>query len=522
MDEKKEQDAAKLNGSVVDHNELDEAAKPGDSMISHAEHNSRVTTIASRVAGFHSSKTPFRIYHGSTNSTRNSARQRDNTVDTSGLSNVLSIDVSARTALVEPNVPMDALVKATLAHGLLPPVVPEFPGITVGGAFAGTAGESSSFKFGFFDATVLRIEILTADGTVMSASRTENSELFFGAVGTLGTLGVLTLLQLTLMEAKPFVELTYHRVGSFEHAVDVVRDATAEPRNDFVDGIMLSKTSGAIITGHFTNDLDGTKPTRFTRRYDQWFYLHAKKQISKKAGKTPATDYVPIVDYLFRYDRGGFWVGKFAFDYFKAPFDRVGRFLMDTYLHTRVMYHGLHASGLYEQFIIEDLALPEAHCVSFLDFVDQDFGIYPLWLCPLKTSRSGLSPRHLDPSLQTPLLNVGVWGRGPKPLAEFTAANRKIEAKVKELGGLKWLYAQTFYTELEFWAIYDREAYEALRAKYDAAHLPSVYDKIKHSPRALASSGLRRRVGDVWPFRGLYGVWKVVVGREYLLKERSK
>lgn len=41
---------------------------------------------------------------------------------------------------------MDALVEATVKHGLVPPVVPEFPGITVGGAYNGTGGESSSFR----------------------------------------------------------------------------------------------------------------------------------------------------------------------------------------------------------------------------------------------------------------------------------------------------------------------------------------------------------------------------------------
>ena len=55
------------------------------------------------------------------------------------------------TALVEPNVPMDTLVRETLRYGLLPPVVPEFPGITAGGGFAGTAAESGSFKYGFLE-----------------------------------------------------------------------------------------------------------------------------------------------------------------------------------------------------------------------------------------------------------------------------------------------------------------------------------------------------------------------------------
>jgi FAD/FMN-containing dehydrogenase len=41
---------------------------------------------------------------------------------------------------------MDKLVKATLKYGLVPPVVTEFPGITVGGAIQGAAAETSSFR----------------------------------------------------------------------------------------------------------------------------------------------------------------------------------------------------------------------------------------------------------------------------------------------------------------------------------------------------------------------------------------
>jgi FAD/FMN-containing dehydrogenase len=67
-------------------------------------------------------------------------------VDISILSNVLQVDAENYVALVEPNVPMDRLVEATLAHGLVPPVVMEFPGITAGGGFSGTSGESSSFR----------------------------------------------------------------------------------------------------------------------------------------------------------------------------------------------------------------------------------------------------------------------------------------------------------------------------------------------------------------------------------------
>jgi FAD/FMN-containing dehydrogenase len=54
-------------------------------------------------------------------------------VDASQLSHVLKVDTVKKIALVEPNVPMDKLVEATLEYGLIPPVVMEIPGITAGG-----------------------------------------------------------------------------------------------------------------------------------------------------------------------------------------------------------------------------------------------------------------------------------------------------------------------------------------------------------------------------------------------------
>ena len=64
-------------------------------------------------------------------------------IDVSHLSQVLSVSRANKTAVVEPNVPMDAFVDATLKKGLLPPVVTEFPGITVGGAIQGGAGRAA-------------------------------------------------------------------------------------------------------------------------------------------------------------------------------------------------------------------------------------------------------------------------------------------------------------------------------------------------------------------------------------------
>ena len=170
-------------------------------------HASAVDDIQDTVRRFYHESTPFRIYHGSSNSTRHINFERDKVVDTSSLSNVIAVNSVRKIAIVEPNVPMDKLVDATLERGLIPPVVPEFPGITVGGAFSGTAAESSSFRHGFFDASVNWIEIVLCDGTKRRASATEASDLFYSAAGAFGTLGVITLLELQLWSTGKNIEV---------------------------------------------------------------------------------------------------------------------------------------------------------------------------------------------------------------------------------------------------------------------------------------------------------------------------
>lgn len=86
---------------------------------------------------------------------------------------------------------------------------------------------------------------------------------------------------------------------------------------------------------------------------------------------------------------------------------------------------------------------------------------------------------------------------------------------------MKCLYAHTYYTEQEFWAIYDRDWYDALRVKYRATALPSVYEKVKidlDAQRRRSVSG----VWAIWPLSGLYGVAKAVTGSNYILTTKGR
>ncbi|KAF2110512.1 hypothetical protein BDV96DRAFT_651146 [Lophiotrema nucula] len=502
--------------------------------IADEQHARAVDKISADVRSFHNRKVPFRVYHGSTNSTRHANFDRDAIVDVSSLNRVLHVNEETKTVIVEPNVPMDLLVHETKKFGLLPPVVMEFPGITVGGGFVGTAGESSSFKYGFFDRTVNWAEVVLADGEVVKASKAKHQDLFEGLAGSFGTLGVLTLVEIQLISIKSYVELTYYPVTSIEASISKLRQETLKDENDYVDGILFAKTSGAIISGRLTDKCPKLSMIqRFSRAWDPWFYLHAERIASKKAS---STEIVPIEDYLFRYDRGAFWTGRYAFKYFWTPFNRITRFLLNYFMHTRVMYHALHASGHTDRYIIQDLALPAANFVEFIRYVDFKFGLYPLWLCPLPPNTRGsmAHPRSLATTAQSKsdqYINVGVWGPYPSSEDGYVAANRDLEAKLSALGGLKWLYARCFYTEDEFWQIYDENRYRALREKYRATSLPTVFDKIRDRPESRNQrfgygepglKGMTKRVLlSTRLMRGFYGIYKAIRGGDYLLAKKK-
>lgn len=492
------------------------------------KHKIAVEQIAANVQRYFKGHEPFRIYHGSTNTTRRTTQRPENMVDISRLSSILKVDPSARTALVEPNVPMDRLVESTLKYDLVPPVVMEFPGITAGGGFAGTGGESSSFKHGFFNETVKSVEMVLGNGEIITASNKENSELFHGASGAVGSLGITTLLEIQLMQAKKYVKATYYPFRSIPKVIEKLRAETSNPELDYVDGILFSKEHGVVITGYLSNEIpDPALVQRFSDANDPWYYLHVKERTLKSL--KPVTEYIPLSEYLFRYDRGGFWVGASAFEYFKFPFNRFTRWFLDDFLHTRMLYRALHASEQSRNYIIQDLALPFSTAEKFIDYTIDSFGIWPLWLCPLRQTRLPTLHPHFpeteeDGQTLKPMLNVGLWGFGPAQYDTFVAKNRELERKLRDFGGMKWLYAHTYYDEKEFWAMFDRQWYNGLRQKYNAESLPSIWHKVKvdsDAQRLAVNESWGSWAIQFWPLGGIWGIRKAIESGDYHIARNS-
>jgi FAD/FMN-containing dehydrogenase len=311
-----------------------------------------------------------------------------------------------------------------------------------------------------------------ANGETIAASPQNNGDLFHGTTGSYGTLGIITATEIKLVPAHKYVQLTYIPVDSFESAIAKTEKCVSQ-KYDYIDGIMFSDENGVVIVGNMVDEIIGHKQ-RFSRAHDPWFYLHAEK-ISQQ--KEQITETVPLVDYLFRYDRGAFWVGKYAFDIFNQPFTPFMRWLLNPILHTRKLYQALQESGVSQKYLVQDMTVPLSKAVEFMKFIDKTLKIYPLWILPMKPdSLSSLEPNNIE----TPLaINIGIWGNKIESYEKFVSLNKLLENELKLLRGRKVLYAQSFYTEKEFWDIYDKDDYQKLRQKYHAENLQDVFKKTR-------------------------------------------
>jgi FAD/FMN-containing dehydrogenase len=125
---------------------------------------------------------------------------------------VLEVDAAAGWVNVEGMTPYDALVDATLPHGVMPAVVPQLRSITIGGAAAGVGIEASSFKSGLVHDTLLEMDVLLADGSVVLCTPdNEHRDLFFGFPNSYGTLGYALRLKARTVPVKAYVQLTHIR-----------------------------------------------------------------------------------------------------------------------------------------------------------------------------------------------------------------------------------------------------------------------------------------------------------------------
>lgn len=441
-----------------------------------AEHKEIVEKIASQIKDYLTShkEKKLRFYHGGTNSTRDQSTNDDYYfIDISNFNDVLEVNTEHMYALVEPNVSMDKLVKATLEYGLMPPVVMEFPGITAGGAVNGATLEASSYKYGQFNDNCLDYEIVLGSGEIIHATEEEYTDLFYGISGSYGSLGLLTLIKVKLIPASPFVRTVFTFSGDYSRTVQQLSDEVKKEKADFIDAIVFDSEHGVTITG-FLHTKKDEKIETFSKATDEWFYERAKKVSNDQK---QYEEIIPIFDFLFRYNRGAYWMGDYTFSLMHLPDNRVTKTILNPFMNTRKLYDGLHALNVSQNYFIQDFYCPLNQTVSFMQESEKELDIFPIWLCPMKPAKNPqkLSPSYIDTDL---IIDIGIWGQSKKYLQDPIQFNRMFEVYAEESNARKMLYAHAYYPEDEFWKIYDKKWYDNLRKKYHAKEIfPDVWKK---------------------------------------------
>lgn len=422
-------------------------------------------------------------------------------LDLAQLNSIISIDPVKRVAYVEPGVTMEQLIEATLQYDLIPPVVPEFRTITVGGAINGAALESSSHLFGQFNDSCLSYEILLGDGEIIKVSKNEHADLFYGIAGSYGTLGYLVGIELTLVPATGYVEVTYSTYESIKGVVEAIdRLHRSHDPPTMIEAIIYHAKKAVLIEAR--NAQPSTNVDKQNRYYDQWFYSHADSNPPKK-------EIFSIKDYLFRHDRGAFWMAGYALhptlllrygfhklcllfgidseaNWMKPPYTYpknpgiLFRTLFGWIVNSQKLYKSLHGGSekwFEKRFVIQDFYLPLSKVDLFVTYVLQRYKIRPIWLCPIKkTSSPQLFAPHYSNKDEL-LVDIGVYGLPFNALGPETV--KDLEKLTYDLAGRKMFYCHTYLTKEEFWQIYPKDEYTRLRAKANMhENLPDITEKV--------------------------------------------
>lgn len=417
----------------------------------------------------------------------------------SSLNSILEINIEKRFALVEPRVTIKELCKATFKFGFIPKVVPEFASITVGGAIMGAAIESSSHIYGQFNDTCLEYELVLGNGEIITASDQQNSDLFYGLSGSYGSLALLTLAKIELVEASPYVHVIYHR---FQKQSDVFSFFQTQPKDTFLDGLLIDSSWSVAMTGNLTSKTKKLPTFKQRHSWDPWFYQH----VVDITDKGDYEEYMPTLDYLFRLDRGAFWMGRFLLSFplmlrllFRYQLTTIHnqvrlftntltsktnpsflfRLFFGNALSSKNLYYFWHLAPSWvceNLFFVQDFYAPaskaDSICTSFIEKTE----VYPVWLCPVKGTSK---PQFLSPHYQgSSFVNIGLYGipKNPLPVPQLT---RDLEQGILDQGGRKMLYSMTYYPKEQFNKIYDEERCQVLRKKYfsEKTFLP-LYNKV--------------------------------------------
>jgi FAD/FMN-containing dehydrogenase len=426
---------------------------------------------------------PVRLAKRTTNLFRPRATTSAPGLDVSGLTGVIDVDPTARTADVQGMCTYEHLVDATLPHGLIPMVVPQLRTITLGGAVTGLGIESTSFRNGLPHESVTEMDVFTGAGEVVTTRPGDG--LFDAFPNSYGSLGYATRLRIDLEPVPSYVGLRHLRFGDLGLLAKTIEEIIESgehdgERVDGLDGVAFEPGEHYLTIARWVSKMP-TEGGRWSRPSD-----YTGQDIYYRSLRERETDLLTMHDYLWRWDTDWFWCSG-AFGAQHPVLRRVwprSRRRSDVYMKLLGLDRRFgiadrldrRAGRPRRERVVQDVEVPVDRLPEFLEWFDAEVGMRPVWLCPL-VARRDWPTYPLEPGVA--YVNIGFWGTvhvGPD--APAAPRNRAIEATVHELGGHKSLYSEAFYDRATFDQLYDVAHLSEVKARYDPDHrLTTLYDK---------------------------------------------
>jgi cytokinin dehydrogenase len=170
-------------------------------------------------------------------------------LDLTSLDRLLSIDPAGLSAECQAGLKWDTLVRRATPQGLVPPVLTNNLGVTIGGTLSVAGLGVASFRYGAQGDNATEIEAVTGLGDIVIASETTERPVFDAVRSTFGQIGVITRARLKLRRCKPLTRTYFLLYDDLGALMRDARLAMEQDRVDYVEATCVPCPLGFKSTG---------------------------------------------------------------------------------------------------------------------------------------------------------------------------------------------------------------------------------------------------------------------------------
>ncbi|MFH8803375.1 FAD-binding protein [Streptomyces sp. NPDC017936] len=175
------------------------------------------------------------------------AQVRDGLViETAPLARIGPLGPDSRTVTVGAGARWSDVARATLAHGLTPPVLTDYIELSVGGTLSVGGLGGQAHRHGAQVDNVTELRVVTGAGEPVRCSPTRHADLFHAVLAGLGQCGVIVEATLRLVPAPGSVRHYHLPYDDLETFLDDQRRLVQDGRFDHVEGQVSADADGAF------------------------------------------------------------------------------------------------------------------------------------------------------------------------------------------------------------------------------------------------------------------------------------